>query len=107
MPIVTEYTVAPGSRALLVDLDRVEKEVGVVAAACRARDEAVTDESVTFAADGLEGSPAVVVLKLPAAPKGVTVDGEPLPADAFDFADGVLRVRFTNRADPVKVVVSR
>ena len=107
LPTVGSVAVAPGSRALLVDLDRVEKPAGVVAAACRARDEVVTDDAVSFVADGLEGSPAVVCLKLPAAPKGVTVDGVALPADAYDFVDGVARVRFTNRAEPVKVVVQR
>ena len=107
LPVVTSVTVAPGSRALLVDLDRTDREVGVVAAACRARDERVTDAAVSFTADGLEGSPAVVVLKLPAAPKGVTADGAALPADAVDYADGILHVRFTNRAEPVKIVVER
>ena len=107
LPTLSGYTVAPGTRGLLVDVDRVQKDAGVIAAACRARDEVVTDAAVTFTADGLEGSPAVVCLKLATAPKGVTVDGETLPADAFDFAGGVARVRFTNRADPVTVVVER
>ena len=107
LPVVAEHTVTNGSRALLVDLDRVDKKVGVAAAACRARNEVVTDAAVTFEADGLEGSNAVVCLKLPAAPKGVSVDGTALAADAYDFADGVLRVRFTNHAEPVRVVVER
>ena len=107
LPVVSEYAVTPGRRGLLVDLDRTDKEIGIVAAACRARNEVVGDDAVTFTADGLEGSPAVVCLKLPAAPEAVTVNGLTLPAEAHDYADGILRVRFTNRADPVEVVVRR
>lgn len=107
LPVIEAHRVTPGSRGLLVDLERMKKEIGVVAAACRAREEQITEEAVSFQADGLEGSPAVVCLKLPSAPSGVTVDGEPLSADAWDYAEGIARIRFTNHAQPVQVVVKR
>lgn len=107
LPTIASYEVVPGSRALLVDLNRVAYDIGVVAAACRARNQQITDTSIGFDADGLEGSQAVVAINLDAAPRDVTVDGGSLSEQDYDFIDGILRVRFTNRATPVHVVVDR
>lgn len=105
MPVVTKYDVTPGARALLVDLDRMPS-VGVVAAACRVRDQKIEANALTFAADGQAESNGIVCAKLPSAPKTVTVDGEALKADAYEFADGVLRVRFANKAEARRVAIS-
>ena len=85
LPVVNIVRLAPGGRAFLVDLDRVGKAEGVVAAACRVRNEVIGEDAVTFDADGVEGSRAVVCVKRTAAPSAVTVDGEPLPDEAFEF----------------------
>jgi hypothetical protein len=71
------------------------------------RGEAVTDESIKFRADGVEGSRAVVRIALPSAPKAVTVAGVALPSDAYDYADTTLRIRFKNTAEGVDVVIQR
>jgi hypothetical protein len=110
MTVVREFRVTPGVRALLVDLDRIapDAEAGVVAAACRVTGEQTSADAVTFRADGVEGSPGVVCVKLPAAPETVTVNGEALAEGAgYDYSDGVARVRFVNRADAVDVVIRR
>ena len=108
LPIVDSYEIKEGTRQLLLDLSTLPKgKVGVVAAACRVRDETVTNESITFRADGLEGSHAVVCIAMTLAPKSVTVDGVTLTPDAYDYADDTLRVRFTNSADGAKVMVLR
>jgi hypothetical protein len=107
-PIVHDYRVGPGARGLLVDLDRYPKDhVGVVAAACRVTNEKVTEESVTFDTIGQAETNAVVSILLPRTPKAVTINGEPLPAEAFDHSDGVLRLRFPNRAEAIRVAISR
>lgn len=107
LPVVNAVRLAPGGRAVLIDLDRVLKEEGVVAAACRVRNEAIAEGAVTFDADGLEGSRAVVCVKLAAGPSAVTVDDEPLPTADYEFADGLLRLRFLNSADPRSVKIAR
>jgi hypothetical protein len=107
-PLVHEYTVGAGSRGLLVDLDRYPKDhVGVVAAACQVTSQKVTSESVTFDAIGQADTSAVVSLLLPHIPNAVNINGKPLPANAFDYEDGVLRIRFANRAETVRVNVVR
>jgi hypothetical protein len=107
-PVVTAYTIGAGVRGLLVDLDRYPSDhVGVVAAACRVTNEEVTNESLRFDTIGQADTNAVVSLLLPHPPKSVTVDGKALDADAFDHKDGVLRVRFPNRAETTRVSVAR
>lgn len=106
--VVKSYEIKAGSRGLLVDLARYPKDyVGVVSAACRVSNEKVTSDNVTFDAVGQAETNAVVSVLLPAAPKGVSIDGAALADDAFDFADGVLRIRFANRAETVRVSISR
>ncbi|MGN6626493.1 MAG: hypothetical protein ACTHLN_07720 [Tepidisphaeraceae bacterium] len=104
LPLISEYRVEPGSRAVLVDLDAMPS-VGIVAAACRVQQWKLSDRQATFAADGLEGSHGIVCLKLPSAPKSVTVDEQALAKDAFDYADGLVRVRFTNKATPQHIAI--
>ena len=69
--------------------------------------ETVTDESVIFDTIGQAETNSVVSLLLSRPPKGATVNGAALPADAFDHKDGVLRVRFPNRAETIRVTVTR
>ena len=108
LPLVQEFTVTAGSRALLLDVDALSKEkVGVIAAACRVTGQTVTPQTIRFRADGLEASDAIVRLELPKPPTGVTVDGKARPSDAFDYADGSLRLRFANSAAGVTVEISR
>jgi hypothetical protein len=109
LPVVKAFTVTPGSRALLVDVDAALNgaPAGIIAAACRVTAERVTDDAIRFQADGIDASNTVICVKLPAAPKEVTVGGKPLEASAQDYADGVLRIRFVNSATPVSVVIVR
>ena len=108
LPVVSEFAVEPGRRALLLDLAALPAgREGVVAAACRVRDEAVTATEIRFRADGTEGSRAVVRVAMPKAPASVTVGGKALGPESFDFSDGSLRLRFANVADGVSVVIAR
>lgn len=103
LPSVVDYALAAGHRALLVDLDASPMNT-VIAAACRVTNEQTDGKSITFDADGHEPSNAIVCIKLKRAPKSVTIDGQPI-AD-FDYdGQGVLRIRFVNKAEPQAVKV--
>jgi len=107
-PVVSEFPIAAGARALLVDLDRFPKDsAGVVAAACRVSNQKIAGDSITFDAIGQAETNAVVSLLLPRGPGGVTIDASALPADAFDYQAGVLRIRFPNRGQTVHISVAR
>jgi hypothetical protein len=103
VPTVIDYTLNSSSRALLIDLDASPSGV-VISAACRITDEQSDSQSITFKADGHEPSNAIVCIRLPKAPKGVTLNGQPITTFDYD-AQGVLRIRFPNKADPQAVRV--
>ncbi|MDF2441003.1 MAG: hypothetical protein JWN98_1987 [Abditibacteriota bacterium] len=108
LPIVPEVALSAGRRALLVDLNAFPRNrAGVVAAACRVRDEVVTPRSIRFHATGQSETNAVVRLLLPRPPRAVLMNGAPLPAQSFDYADGTLRLRFPNSIDGVSIEVTR
>ncbi|MDB5328466.1 MAG: hypothetical protein JWM57_4035, partial [Phycisphaerales bacterium] len=105
LPVITEYAVTPGARAVLVDLDAAPA-IGVVAAACRVGETKQTANSLEFATDGLAESNGVVCIKLPGEPKTVTVNGQPIAADAKDYADGLLRLRIANGVEATHVAIA-
>jgi hypothetical protein len=108
LPVVDSHEIKEGARQLFLDLSTLPKDkVGVVAAACRVRGESVTNESIKFRADGLEGSRAVMRIAMPVAPRAVTIGGVALNADAYDYAGGTLRMRFMNTAAGAEVVIMR
>jgi len=108
LSVVKEFAVSPGRRALLVDLDSMPVgHQGVVAAACRVRQHTIAGQLIMFHADGIAQSPAVVCVAIPAAPRSVELDGKPLDPGHYEYADGILRLRFTNTAEGVSVVIQR
>jgi hypothetical protein len=108
LPVVNSLTIYPGNRELLLDISKLPAgKVGVVAAACRVQNQKVTADKITFHADGLEGSHAVVLLTIPAAPKSVAVAGVALAPADVQFADGTLRLHFTNTAAGQQVNIAR
>jgi hypothetical protein len=102
LPIRTEVTLTPGSRFLLLDLDRGRGSgPKVLAAACKVLGaRRTTGETFRFYAEGPEKTEAAVRLALPAAPATVTLDGEPLPgaAQTWDAPTRTLLLRFANAA---------
>lgn len=108
LPVVKEFAVTPGRRALLVDLEAMPRgHEGVVAAACRVRGQEITRDAIRFRVDGLAQTPGVVCVAMNGPPKSVEIGGKALGAEAYDYADGVCRVRFTNPVDPATVLIRR
>lgn len=106
IPTVHGYKLGSGGRAVLVDVDASPSN-RVIAAACRVRNEKSSWGTLSFDADGVENSPAVVCVKMDRMPKSVSLGGSPIEAGAMTFEDGVLRLRFTNRVDPLHVEIAR
>jgi hypothetical protein len=98
--LVTSYTVTPGTRGVLVDLDRYPQgHTGVIAAACKVTNQKLTDDTLTFDTIGQDQTNAVVSILLPGgAPESITLDGQQLSSESFDYISGVLRLRFANTA---------
>ena len=109
LPILESVALTPGSRRLLLDLDRPRPPgPAVLASACKVLGSGSdADGAFRFHAEGPDRIEAAVRLALPADPKEVTVDGRPLPADAraWDAGSHTLLIRFPNAAGGRKVAV--
>jgi hypothetical protein len=92
---------APRTRFFLLDLDAADLHTPrVLASACKVIPTGSDTGSLSFAVEGVGGTPAVVLLAAPKSPTSITLDGQPLPADARVSSRGLLRVRFENSSKP-------
>ena len=106
LPVLHEVEIAPGNRFLLYDLDAAGNAMPrVVAAACRVRNERASGGALTFEADGVADSQAVVRCAVKSAPAQVAIDGKPATDAVYDAASGTLLLRFANTTSPKLVEV--
>jgi hypothetical protein len=100
LPVLESFSLAPGSRHFLLDLDRPRPPgPAVLASACKTLGAGkAPDGAFRFFAEGPDKIEAVVRVALTEAPRDVSLDGQPLPADArtWDAASKTLLVRFPN-----------
>jgi hypothetical protein len=94
-------TIAPGARLFLVDLDAFRGgRTQFIASACKALETKHAAHSLTFAAEGVINTPAVVLLRASSAPRSVTLDGKPLKDIVYSAQNCLLWIRFTTEARP-------
>jgi hypothetical protein len=109
LPSVDLVTLKPGSRRFLLDLDKVPGPGPIVlASAFKVLGMKVeTKGGSSFHAEGPDGIEAVVCLRLPGAPRSVTVDRQPLPdaARAWEPATRLLRLKFPNKSAGCRVEI--
>jgi hypothetical protein len=97
----------PNSRKLLVDLAVVERDgkPRIVAAACRIKNVTSTNRMLSFHADGVADSTAVVTVFLPNKPGEVRLGGKAMDKGQYHYEDHLLRVEFPNSTDEVSVEI--
>jgi len=101
LPILTSVTLTPGHRALLLDLDRVEGQPVILAAACKTLGaEQLPGDGFRFHAAAPDNTEAAVRLRLDSPPHSVTVGGQPLSpsAQVWEAETHTLLLRFPNSA---------
>lgn len=104
---VKDFTLDAGRRALLLDVTEPPASGKVLAAACRVTQPEIADDTIRFRADGIERSQAIVCIALQKKPRDVKVGGKSLPADQWNFSEGLLRIDFQNSADGIDLEVVR
>jgi hypothetical protein len=100
--VQTELNLRPGSRYLLLDLDKIRgRETTVLAAACKLVPGKGTRAQLSYLVEGVGGTPAVVLLRLPAGthPSFELADGTITSLDA-DTSQQFAWVRFINESKP-------
>lgn len=102
LPITTSVTLNPGSRYLLLDIDKWPAHgPSILASACKTLGAKQTSHGgFDFFAEGPDNVMASVRLRLNAPPKSVSVDGNLLPIDSqiWDAVTSTLLIRFPNSA---------
>lgn len=95
-------TLAPGTRALLLDLDKVGPATGpkVIASACRALLGKSDEHAESWTVEGVGDTPAVVLIQTDKPPQTVHLEGKPLDSFTYDAANRLLYVHFSNEARP-------
>jgi hypothetical protein len=99
-------TLVPGSRFFLVDLDAVRgSQPQVVVSACKALPAKRGAHRLSMTVEGVVDTPAVVLLRVPTAPRFVTLAGQPLVNFEYAAEDRLLWIRFTNEARPRELTI--
>jgi hypothetical protein len=100
-------TLAPGSRFFLVDLDAVRgRQPKVLASACKALPAQHSARSFSMTVEGVVDTPAVVLLRVPAAPRSITLAGQPLQTFQYAAEGHLLWIRFPNEASPRELAIT-
>lgn len=106
LPVITTKKIAPGTQAMLINLDRTNRtQPAVLATAARIYDEQVDDHSYSFIAKGPSGIRGVMRIILPEKPLSVNVDGEEsLNYSQWDAQSSTYRIFFN--CNPIGTKIS-
>jgi hypothetical protein len=106
LPVQTRVTLTPGARCFLLDLEAVRgHRPEVLASACKALVTRRGARSLSCAVEGVADTPAVLLLRAPAAPTSVTLAEQPLHSFEYSAKDRLLWIRFANEARPRELVI--
>jgi len=99
--------IAPASRQFLIDLDgaRMHKP-HLLASACKALVEKQSKKEMTFAVEGIEATPAIMLLESPKPPRSITLNGNPLTSFEYSPDNQLLWIHFENKAACQTVTVN-
>ncbi len=104
--VQNKITLAPGTRQFLLDLDRAHSgKTHLLASACKALVRSNTKQQVAFTVEGIEQTPAVMLLESPKPPQAVILDGKNLTAFEYSAREKLLWIRFENTAAPRELTV--
>lgn len=98
LKLQTKFTLAPGARAFLLDLDAVKPaaQPAVLASACKAAPGRQEEHLTSWVVEGVGNTPAVVLISTAKAPASIKLDQQPLDSFTYDEKEGMLYVRFPN-----------
>ena len=99
LKVRTDISITPGTRWFLLDLDQATTgKTHLLASACKAVVQHQMKKRLAFDVEGIEDTPAILLLESPRAPRTITLDGNPLTTFEYSAADKLLWIRFQNQA---------
>jgi hypothetical protein len=101
-----QVAIEPGTRALLLDVDFFKSSMPrILAASAKISNEHATFQSLTFQAEGIDQTQAVVRILATKTARKVTVDGRILDSGQYQHFGRTLLLRFPNSAVPQQIKV--
>jgi hypothetical protein len=107
LKVQTKLTITPGSRYLLLDIEKLRgRETSVLAAACKVIEGKGSSGRFSYFVEGVGGTPAVVLLRVPAGVHASVelADGTINSLDQ-DSSEHLAWIRFTNESRPRELSV--
>jgi hypothetical protein len=102
----SEVAVEPGTRALLLDVNYFKSTTPrVLAASARITGEHASAGSLTFQAEGIDQTNAVIRILSTKPPREITADGKPLDNSQYRQTGRTLLLHFVNTATPQQIQV--
>jgi hypothetical protein len=102
----SKVAIKPGTRVLLLDVNYFKLSTPrILAASAKITNEHASSDSLTFQADGIDQTQAVIRILSPKAVRGVTLNGEPLDLSQYHQGRHTLLIRFPNSATSQRVEV--
>ena len=104
--VQNNISIAPGSRWFLLDLDATRTgRPHLLASACKTLLQAQTDDQISFTVEGVEDTPAIMLLESVKAPRAVTLNGKNVATFAYSTAEQLLWIHFQNNIAPQELAV--
>jgi hypothetical protein len=106
--VMDEVHITPGSRQFLVDLTAAGKVAAtVLASACKTLPVDRQTNGASWLVEGVEGTPAIVLLAWPKPPpRAVTLGDKTLAESDYSLDSSLLRVRFVNQSSPRRLTIT-
>ncbi len=106
LKVQTSLEVKPGSRFFLRDLEGVRDTAPhLIASGCKALLQSQTDAAMTLAVEGVENTPAVLLLHAVKPPRMVRFNGGATLDYSHSAREGLLWIRFANDSRPRELTV--
>jgi hypothetical protein len=98
--VQTEFTLGPGSRYLLLDLEKTQaRDSSVLAAACKVIEGKRGSERLSYFIEGVGGTEAVILLRIPAGAKlSADLAGTTITNLDHNSSEHLAWIRFTNES---------
>jgi hypothetical protein len=104
--VQNSVSVIPGSRWFMLDLDAARTgSAHVLASACQALPVSGAENQLTFTVEGIEETPAIMLLESPRTPRAITLAGEDLASFDYSAKEQLLWIHFQNTAAPRALTV--
>ncbi len=104
--VQNNIAVNPGTRWFLLDLDFAPSaHPALLASACKALLKQQTSGQISYTVEGVEETPAIMLLESAQAPASATLDGNSQAKFEYSAKDKLLWIHFENTAAPRELVV--